>query len=198
MAVQPSWQALTSAAPVALERSSRRETPGVPRRGRRETRGRACSSHSDAHTTHVSLRPSSFHSPATHSRRPCRTDPPDWPVESPARSPDRVSSSWRTMSSGSSAPGGRPRTRGNGMKKVSSRTPREPSRSSLRDIPEVDFGRAKVRRNPYARRIAANGISVHVARGRPRKGTETGVTIPRSIRFPASVCNRSTLDLRTC
>jgi hypothetical protein len=65
----------------------------------------------------------------------------------------------------------------------------EPSRASLREIPEVDFDRAKVRRNPYAERIATEGI-IHVGRGRPRKGEETGPTIPRSIRFPAPVWKR--------
>ena len=70
------------------------------------------------------------------------------------------------------------------MKKA--RKPREPSKASLREIPEVDFGTAKVRRNPYAARVVAEGI-VHVRRGRPRKGTETGPTVPRSIRFSAPV-----------
>ena len=70
------------------------------------------------------------------------------------------------------------------MKKVSKAS--EPSRASLREIPEVDFVRAKVRRNPYAQRVATEGI-VHVARGRPKKGTETGPTVPRSIRFPVAV-----------
>ena len=37
-----------------------------------------------------------------------------------------------------------------------------------------------------AGRVAAEGI-VHVRPGRPRKGTETGPTEPRSIRFPAPV-----------
>ena len=73
------------------------------------------------------------------------------------------------------------------MKKA--RSQQEPSGSSLREIPEVDFARAKVRSNPYAQRIAAEGI-VHVGRGRPRKGEETGPTIPRSIRFPAPVWKR--------
>lgn len=63
---------------------------------------------------------------------------------------------------------------------------REPSRATLREIPEVDFQSAKVRPNPYAERIAGMGI-VHVGRGRPRKGEETGPTIPKSIRFPARV-----------
>jgi hypothetical protein len=70
------------------------------------------------------------------------------------------------------------------MKKVS--RPKEPSRASLREIPEVDFTAAKVRRNPYAGRVAAEGI-IHVRPGRPKKGTETGPTEPRSIRFPAPV-----------
>ena len=73
------------------------------------------------------------------------------------------------------------------MKRAPPRRTKEPSRSSLREMPEVDFKQAKVRRNPYARRIAAEGISIHVGRGRPKKGTETGPTIPRSVRFPASV-----------
>jgi len=70
------------------------------------------------------------------------------------------------------------------MKKV--RKPREPSKASLREIPEVDFASATVRRNPYAARIAAEGM-IHIRRGRPRKGSETGPTEPRSIRFPAAV-----------
>jgi hypothetical protein len=71
------------------------------------------------------------------------------------------------------------------MKKATGRKAREPSRASLREIPEVDF--SKARPNPYALRIAKEGISIHAGRGRPRKGTETGPTIPRSVRFPASV-----------
>ena len=35
----------------------------------------------------------------------------------------------------------------------------EPTKRSLREIPEVDFKVAKVRRNPYAKRIAAEGIA---------------------------------------
>jgi hypothetical protein len=65
----------------------------------------------------------------------------------------------------------------------------EPSKASLREIPEVDFKSGKVRRNPYAARIAAEG-GIHLGRGRPRKGEETGPTIPRSIRFPAPVWKR--------
>ncbi len=70
------------------------------------------------------------------------------------------------------------------MKKA--RKAREPSKASLREIPEIDFKTATVRPNPYAARVAADGI-IHVRRGRPRKGTETGLTEPRSIRFPLPV-----------
>jgi len=73
------------------------------------------------------------------------------------------------------------------MKKASSRKPREPTRASLREMPEVDVDKAKLRRNPHALRIAKEGISIHAGRGRPRKGTETGPTVPRSVRFPARV-----------
>ena len=73
------------------------------------------------------------------------------------------------------------------MKKAAGKKAREPSRASLREMPEVNLDKAKVRRNPYALRIAAEGISIHVGRGRPRKGTETGPTVPRSVRFPARV-----------
>ena len=73
------------------------------------------------------------------------------------------------------------------MKKATGKKIREPARASLREMPEVNFDKAKVRRNPYALRIPAEGISIHAGRGRPRKGTETGATIPRSVRFPARV-----------
>ena len=62
----------------------------------------------------------------------------------------------------------------------------EPSAASLREMPEVDLKTAKWHRNPYAARIAIEGIQLP-GRGRPRKGAETGPTVPRSIRFPQSV-----------
>ena len=71
------------------------------------------------------------------------------------------------------------------MKKATGRKTRGPSRAALREMPEVNF--EKARRNPYAARIAKEGISIHAGRGRPRKGTETGPSIPRSVRFPAKV-----------
>jgi len=59
--------------------------------------------------------------------------------------------------------------------------------ASLREIPEIDFTRAKVRPNPYAARIAKEGLIVQVGRGRPRKLLEVGPTRPRSVRFPEAV-----------
>jgi hypothetical protein len=66
----------------------------------------------------------------------------------------------------------------------------EPSKASLREIPEVDFKRARVRRNPYAARIVAEGLVVQVGRGRPKKLLEIGATYPRSVRFPDVVWAR--------
>ena len=73
------------------------------------------------------------------------------------------------------------------MKKA--RKERGPSRASLREIPEINFEHARVRRNPWAARIAAEGMTLP-GRGRPRKGHETGPSIPRSVRFPAAVWSR--------
>lgn len=58
------------------------------------------------------------------------------------------------------------------------------------DTPEVDFVGAKVRKNPYAARIAREGITVQVGRGRPTKLLEGGPTTPRSVRFSAEVWRR--------
>jgi len=73
------------------------------------------------------------------------------------------------------------------MKKANRRTQREPSRRSLREMPEVDFRKARVKRNPYARRIAAQGLFVQVGRGRPKRLLESGGTTPRSVRFPDEI-----------
>ncbi len=73
------------------------------------------------------------------------------------------------------------------MKKAKTRNAREPSARSLREMPEIDFTKVKVRPNPYAARIAKEGIVVQVGRGRPRKLLEVGTTQPRSVRFPALV-----------
>lgn len=74
------------------------------------------------------------------------------------------------------------------MKKASSNKKHpEPSRASLKEMPEVDFTKARVRRNPHAARIAKEGITVQVGRGRPHKLTEVGGTSPRSVRFPDEV-----------
>jgi ribbon-helix-helix CopG family protein len=77
------------------------------------------------------------------------------------------------------------------MSKATERTRRtrhsEPSEASLKEIPEVDFTNARVRRNPYAAGIAKEGITVQIGRGRPKKLAEVGGTSPRSVRFPNEV-----------
>ena len=73
------------------------------------------------------------------------------------------------------------------MKKANRRVQRPPSKRSLREIPEVDFRNARVRRNPYARRVAAEGLVVQVGRGRPKRLLESGRTTPRSVRFPEKI-----------
>ena len=70
------------------------------------------------------------------------------------------------------------------MSKAKRSRGKEPSRASLKEIPEIDFSRAKVRRNPYAERIAREGLVVQVGRGRPKRLAEVGGPEPRSIRFP--------------
>lgn len=77
------------------------------------------------------------------------------------------------------------------MKKVSSsRTQREPSARSLREIPEVDLSKARTRRNKFAKRVLAEGLFVQVGRGRPRKVLEVGGTVPRSVRFSPRIWAR--------
>ena len=66
----------------------------------------------------------------------------------------------------------------------------DPSKASLREIPEVNFATAKIRRNPYAARITREGIEVQIGRGRPKKLLEVGETEPRSVRFPAAIWKR--------
>jgi hypothetical protein len=73
------------------------------------------------------------------------------------------------------------------MKKVTNKQRREPSQTSLREIPEVDFLKAHVRPNPCARQVSAEGIIVQGGRGRPRKILEAGGTIPRSVRFSPAI-----------
>ena len=74
------------------------------------------------------------------------------------------------------------------MKKAARRrAQREPSKRSLREMPEVDFRTARVRRNPYAARIASEGLVVQVGRGRPKRLLESGGTTPRSVRFSEEV-----------
>ena len=73
------------------------------------------------------------------------------------------------------------------MKRAKSVKHRDPSRASLDEIPEIDFSKAQVRKNPYAKRIAQSGITIQVGQGRPKKVLEVGGTQPRSVRFPDAV-----------
>lgn len=50
----------------------------------------------------------------------------------------------------------------------------EPSTASLKEMPEVDFSTARVRKNHDAARVAKEGITVQVERGRPRRLDDTG------------------------
>jgi hypothetical protein len=78
------------------------------------------------------------------------------------------------------------------------RKQREPSQASLREMPEVDFSKGEVLRNPHAARIAKEGYFLpdgrHIMplprRGRPKKGEGPGPTTPRSVRFPIAVWER--------
>ena len=63
---------------------------------------------------------------------------------------------------------------------------REPSKRSLREMPEADFS-SGARPNRFASRIARGGPVVQVGGGRPRKVAEAGLTTPRSIRFPRRI-----------
>jgi hypothetical protein len=92
--------------------------------------------------------------------------------------------------SASSARASRRNTNAAATKKAKPRRPVEPSAASLKDIPEIDFKSTSVRRNPYAARIAAEGLSIQVGRGRPKKLLEVGKTHPRSVRFPDAVWTR--------
>lgn len=73
------------------------------------------------------------------------------------------------------------------MKKESRASKGGPTRRSLREIPEGDFRKVRVKGNPYARRIAEEGLVVQVGRGRPKRLLEAGGTTPRSVRFPKRI-----------
>ena len=76
------------------------------------------------------------------------------------------------------------------MKRAKTSRQSEPSRASLREIPEIDFSKVRMRRNPYAARIAREGLTIQIGRGRPKKLLEVGGTRPRSVRFPDVVWKR--------
>lgn len=55
------------------------------------------------------------------------------------------------------------------MKKATTRSPADPSARTLREMPEVDFSRYRVRRNRYAARIAREGV--HVVHDAPSRAS---------------------------
>jgi macrodomain Ter protein organizer (MatP/YcbG family) len=57
-------------------------------------------------------------------------------------------------------------------------------------MPQVDLEKVRTRRNPYAERIVAEGITLQVGRGRPKRGAEVGPTVPKSVRLPEQVWER--------
>jgi hypothetical protein len=54
-------------------------------------------------------------------------------------------------------------------------------------MPEVDFRTTRVKRNPYARRIAAKKLVVQVGRKQPKRLLESNGTTPQSVRFPDEI-----------
>jgi hypothetical protein len=70
-----------------------------------------------------------------------------------------------------------------------------PSRSSLREMPEIDPS-SKGRRSPYAKRIEARGIELQVGRGRPRAGKEKGPSVTKSVRLPPALWKRLEQEAR--
>jgi hypothetical protein len=82
------------------------------------------------------------------------------------------------------------------MKKKTTANVGEPSKASLRAMPEFDMDKAKfVRHNPYAARIRKAGgytvavdgkkpYFVRVGAGRPKQGQDVGPSTVRSVRLP--------------
>ena len=63
-------------------------------------------------------------------------------------------------------------------------------------MPEMNLAHAR-RHNPYAARLAREGVTIHVTRGRPRKGEETGPTVTKSVRLPQAVWGQLQTRART-
>jgi len=71
----------------------------------------------------------------------------------------------------------------------------EPSKASLREMPEQRFIKGKSRRNPYIDRIRRDGLTFQIegqppivlrerAAGRPKLGEEVAPNTPRNVRLP--------------
>ena len=77
------------------------------------------------------------------------------------------------------------------MSKAKGSKQREPSRASLRDIPPVDFSQASVRRNPYAARIAKEGITIQSDGAARKSAWKSEAPVPAPSGFPTWSGNRS-------
>jgi probable addiction module antidote protein len=55
------------------------------------------------------------------------------------------------------------------VKKSKSARHRAPSRVSLDDIPEIEFSKPKVRKNPYAKKVVEQGLTIQVGQRRPKE-----------------------------
>ena len=75
------------------------------------------------------------------------------------------------------------------MKKKKAPDSPEPSGASLRAVPELP-ATSKGTPNPYAKRIAAQGIELHVGRRRPTRRKEVGPRVVKSVRLPLAVWKR--------
>ena len=72
-------------------------------------------------------------------------------------------------------------THAGAARKAKTRKLVEPTRASLKEVPEIDFERAKIRRNPYAARIATEGLVVQVGRGRRAGVARLSVNVDASL-----------------
>ncbi len=72
----------------------------------------------------------------------------------------------------------------------------EASTTSLKEMPDVDFSKPRVRKNHHAAR-SAKDITVQVGGGRRKKLEEVDGTSPRSVRLTDEVWMRMIIEART-
>ena len=76
------------------------------------------------------------------------------------------------------------------MKKI--KRHRGPSKASLREMPEIDFKTAKFKPNPYAKRIAREGMTITIdgGPGKPKKVIKRPPTGQVMVSLPVDVCEQ--------